>query len=443
MRTTLTGLEELLEPLAAATASGIALRDFLALLDKAKPMLAESLGGGVVGRALALKTLNLCLAKYHFGARSATVFSKPLGLVVDPINNCSLSCPGCVHSTRSRAEKLFDWNSGMLSEECFGDLMQRYGPWALEIMLCNYGEPLMNPKTPQFIARARSYLMRTGLSTNMTSKRFDAGAYVDSGLDFMTISLDGATQATYERYRRGGDLQQAFANIRALVEARRERGRENPIISWQFLAFEHNAHEIEPAIAVAKELGVDQFVVAMPFDVSWDDPTIHPAVAVEPRTIYFRKDSERRMIANFNPAPNDLATEAIEEAWRTPYPAIPADERTTPSAHSCQWLYRNMVMDATRRVLPCCAAPKPGADLVFDIFSATGDSFNSGKYQAARLHFAGPESSAPGAQGDPHCIRCEWNQDTAHTDGDQVDQYFRTVPDGVFGSEIRRLLFWG
>ncbi len=442
MRGALTNPAELLEPIAAATKSRIPLADFLRLLEKAKPILAEALGGGTVGRALALKTLNVCLAKHHFLTRSATVFSKPLGLVVDPINNCNLSCPGCVHSTRSRTQKLFDWNSGMLSEDCFAALLRRYGPWALEIMLCNYGEPLLNPNTPRFIALARSYLMRTGLSTNMTAKRFDAGAYVDSGLDFMTISLDGATQATYERYRKDGDLEQAFANIRALMAARTASGRENPIVSWQFLAFEHNAHEIEPAIEIARELGVDQFVVAMPFDVSWDDPGIRPAASVETRTVLFRKDSEHRMVANFNPVPGNLAAEAINEAWEADYPALPEGEGTTPSGHSCQWLYRNMVMDATGRTLPCCAAPKPGADLVFDRFTGAADSFNSPKYRKARLHFAGPGSAAPGAEGDPHCIRCEWNQDTAHTDADQVDQYFRTVPGDLFSAGVRQMLNW-
>jgi len=188
---------------------------------------------------------DLCLARYHFHARDTEIFSKPLGLVVDPINNCNLACPGCVHSARSTQEKLFQWNSGMLSEARFEALLQRYGVAALEVMLCNYGEPLMNPLTPRFIRLARTYLMRTGLSTNMTVRRFDARAYVESGLDFMTISLDGATQPVYEKYRRKGDLEAAFENIRKLVDARREAGRRNPILSWQFLAFEHNAHEIE------------------------------------------------------------------------------------------------------------------------------------------------------------------------------------------------------
>jgi len=399
----------------------------------------EGLGSDAAAKAVALKVLNLCLAKFHFCARSVAVLSRPLGLVVDPINNCNLACPGCVHSTRSRGEKLFQWPSGMFSEDCFGHLMRRYGPWGLEIMFCNYGEPLMNPNTPRFIAMARSYLMRTGLSTNMTSRKFDAQAYVESGLDFMTVSLDGATQGTYELYRRDGDLEQAFANIRALVAAKRECGKENPIISWQFLVFEHNAHEIEAAIGMARELGIDQFVVAMPFDVSWDEPSIKPAYSVEPRTVHLRGNPEPRMIANFDPVA--LAEQAIEEAWASGFGS--AKDAGGVSAHSCQWLYRNMVLDATGRVLPCCAAPKPGFELVFDRFTgAGGDSFNSPKYQAARQWFSDPSRYESGPDGDPYCVRCEWNQDTAHTDGAQVDQYFKTVPNGVFGETARSLLAW-
>ncbi len=318
-------MQKILEPVAAAIGSGQDLSGFLDLLNRAKPVLktylAEGLGSEVAAQAVALKVLNLCLAKYHFFARSVDLLSKPLGLVVDPINNCNLACPGCVHSTRSRSEKLFQWPSGMLSEDCFTALLRQYGPAAFELMLCNYGEPLLNPNTPRFIAMARSYLMRTALSTNMTARRFDAAAYVESGLDFMTVSLDGATQATYERYRRDGDLDLAFANIRSLVAARRACGRENPIISWQFLAFEHNADEIDSAISIARELGVDQFVVATPFDVSWDDPGVRPAHSgiahAAPRTINFYGDSERRMIANFNPAPHNLAEAEIAKAWKT------------------------------------------------------------------------------------------------------------------------------
>ena len=205
---------------------------FWKLLDRQKPALFRCLeravGSPIAAKALTLKVLNLCLARYHFLARSTTLLSRPYGLEVDPINNCNLACPGCVHSSRSKDLHLFDWTSGMLSPDRFAAFLDRYGPYAVQITLCNYGEPLLNPHTPEFIRLAKRYLLLTTLSTNMTAKRFDAEAYAASGLDFMTVSLDGATQGVYERFRKKGDLELAFANIRSLVEAKRSLGQSAP-----------------------------------------------------------------------------------------------------------------------------------------------------------------------------------------------------------------------
>jgi MoaA/NifB/PqqE/SkfB family radical SAM enzyme len=445
---------EVLAPLGESVRRGDSPREFLTLLEASKARLCAALTGGAgspaAAQVLTLKVMNLFLARYHFHWRSTEVFSKPLGLVVDPVNNCNLACPGCVHSARSTQEKLFQWNSGMLSEARFEALLRRYGVWALEIMLCNYGEPLMNPLTPRFIRLARTYLMRTGLSTNMTVRRFDAQAYVDSGLDFMTLSLDGATQPVYERYRRKGDLAAAFENIRRLLAARRESGRTNPIVSWQFLAFEHNAHEIGLALETARQLGVDQFIVATPFDVSWDDPGIRPAVGVEPRIIQFAGASDRRLTENWMPFPDDLRTAEIGRAFDAGWSGqlgSAASAGAVRAEHTCHWLYKNLVMDATGRVIPCCAAPKAGADLVFDVFSEADprDAFQSAKYRLARTAFADPQAypeakRKSGLAADPHCVKCEWNQETAHTDGAQVQQYLRTVPGAPFDAESMEIL---
>ena len=75
--------------------------------------------------------------------------------------------------------------------------------------MCNYGEPLVNLETPKLVRAAKRYLLHTMISTNMTVPRFDAEAYVESGLDYMMVSIDGATQEVYERFRRKGDLDRA------------------------------------------------------------------------------------------------------------------------------------------------------------------------------------------------------------------------------------------
>ena len=65
----------------------------------------------------------------------------------------------------------------------------------------------------KLIRLAKTYLMGTAISTSLSVRRFDAEAYVESGLDFMGLSIDGATQSVYQRFRRNGDLQLVFDNV--------------------------------------------------------------------------------------------------------------------------------------------------------------------------------------------------------------------------------------
>jgi MoaA/NifB/PqqE/SkfB family radical SAM enzyme len=241
-----------------------------AALDRSKPDLYARLRARhpvPVAQALTLKTLNLFLARHHLRARSVRVRSRPIGLVVDPSNVCQLACPGCVHSERAEALKVFDWPKGTLSARRLDSLFQLYGPYAIGVYFCSYGEPLLNLDTPKFIGLAKSYLLAAALSTSLSLRRLDAEAYVESGLDFMVLSIDGATQPVYERFRRHGHLELVLDNVRKLVEAKRRLRRRTPALCWNFLAFEHNVHEIPLAIRLARKLGVDQFRVAIPFDV--------------------------------------------------------------------------------------------------------------------------------------------------------------------------------
>src|SRR5580698_7038077 len=93
-----------------------AVKPLLELLDRSRDRIQEffrdRLDSPVAARALTVKVLNLCLARYHFLARTTAVLSRPYGLVVDPINNCNLACPGCVHSSRAKELQVFSWNSG-------------------------------------------------------------------------------------------------------------------------------------------------------------------------------------------------------------------------------------------------------------------------------------------------------------------------------------------
>jgi pyruvate-formate lyase-activating enzyme len=245
--------------------------------DKIFDCFRRNLRSDIVAKALTLKSLNVCLARHQFHARSSFLVARPYGVEIDPSNNCTLACPACVHSDRISA--FFDWPSGTLAESRLASFLKRYGPYAVQVMFCNYGEPLLNVNTPRFIRTAKRYLAQTMLSTSLSLRRFDPVAYIESGLDYMVLSIDGASQAVYERFRKKGSLELVCDNIRKLLAARQRLGKRTPVISWQFLAFRHNWQEIPLALHLARELGVDEFRLAAPFDVSWDDPEIQVATA--------------------------------------------------------------------------------------------------------------------------------------------------------------------
>jgi MoaA/NifB/PqqE/SkfB family radical SAM enzyme len=418
--------------------------DILTAVDTARDPLVRQLGDQLKShagtKALTLKILNLLVAKYHFQARSEYLYSRPFGLIVDPANGCNLACPGCVHSEHSKTLKLFDWQKGMLCMDRFQSFLKRFGACAVQIMFCNYGEPTANLQTPEFIRLAKAYLIQTVISTNLTVRRFDAEAYVDSGLDFMYMSIDGATQPVYQQFRQKGSIDLAYENIRKMVDAKRRLGKRTPILRWQFLAFEHNEHEIPLALERAREFGVDQFVVETPFDVSWDAAGIRVS-KVHPISYELTPDPESALKENFAAKIADIEKDEVElefqKGWAS---AVHDDSRPDQkSAHTCNWLYKNMVMDANGRILPCCGAPRPDLHLVFSSFPAEADCFNSRDYQRARAHFAnGPTLGS--TEPAPHCENCEWDHSHTEVGHDQIALYLHAA--GLPSEAIHSLADW-
>ena len=418
------------------------------ILNRAKPDLCARLSPrfpSPLAEALTLKVLNLLLARHHFRARSTSLLSRPFGLVVDPSNVCQLACPGCVHSDRSELLQIFDWPKGTLSETRLSALLKRYSPYAIEMLFYNYGEPLLNLGTPRLIRMAKSCLMKTAISTTLSVRRFDAEAYVESGLDLVHLSIDGATQPVYQRFRRNGDLELVLGNLRKLVDAKRRLGKRYPILDWNFLAFEHNAHEIPLAARMARKLGVNTFRVVNPFDVSWDDAEIRPAM-LKPRVAGDRRfdwPSLADQPTNWNPFPESVDGNAILEAYENPWAGQAADDSPPSPGHSCHWLYKNMVMDATGRIMPCCGSPRPDINLVFGKFDGNGtDPFNSEKYREARAWFSGEvlPPAFPTSNDAPHCTQCEWDHTAVNVGSANIRHYFQSASGAFFDRQSLGIL---
>ncbi|MCX5713912.1 MAG: radical SAM protein, partial [Candidatus Omnitrophica bacterium] len=189
----------------------------------------------------------------EFEEKSVYCNSYPVWLTIDPTNICNLRCPFCPTGFGNIKRP-----KGMMNKEQFKKIMDILGPHLLHIDMQNWGEPLLNNDIYKMISYAKKFDIHVTLSTNFQNfNEISAEDMINSRLDRLILSIDGASQETYERYRRGGSFTKAIENIKTLVRKKKELNSRLPTVIWQFLVFRHNEHEIDIARKMGRELGVD------------------------------------------------------------------------------------------------------------------------------------------------------------------------------------------
>jgi len=183
--------------------------------------------------------------------RKPYIWGYPPVIMIEPTNICNLQCPLCPsgNGTLKRAK-------GYMNLATFQNIVDQVHKKSFMIVLWNQGEPLLNKEILQMIRYASDKKMFTLLSTNGNIKP-DTNSLVESGLDSLIISLDGATQETYNKYRINGTLSNVLDFARSIVKSRQILKKKNPLLRWQFLVMKHNEHEIEMIRKMAEEIQVD------------------------------------------------------------------------------------------------------------------------------------------------------------------------------------------
>ena len=192
-------------------------------------------------------------ASYAFSLLTgkAFVWGMPGAIMIEPTNICNLKCPMCPSGNGSLKRA-----KGYMDFELFKKVIDEVSEYAFMVILWNQGEPFLNKDMVKMINYAHSKRMYTLVSTNANILP-SAEGIVDSGLDRLIISLDGASQETYNQYRINGEIDKVKENVRKLVEAKKKKNTIFPKILWQFIVMKHNEHEIELIQKLAKDTGVD------------------------------------------------------------------------------------------------------------------------------------------------------------------------------------------
>jgi radical SAM protein with 4Fe4S-binding SPASM domain len=176
------------------------------------------------------------LADDHLAGRELST-GKPAHLKIELTNYCNLACPMCPHQQMTR-------EVGYMRPELFRRIIDQAVPELEFAYLHHLGESLFHGKIGEFIRYGRERGVAMGLSTNATYlDQRKARSLLDSGLDFLVISMDAASPDTYDRIRVGGDFATTVGNVRDFFALKRALKSHTTVVV-QMIVTAANQHEI-------------------------------------------------------------------------------------------------------------------------------------------------------------------------------------------------------
>lgn len=194
-------------------------------------------------------------------------------IYVEPTNLCNLECSMCVHRT-------WDEPLGQMSWQVFTRVLEsaKSLPETPSFFFGGLGEPLSHPQLIKMISEAKSIPAKVELITNGTllDEKY-ARQLVETGLDRIWISIDGATPESYTDIRLGAALPEVLHNIKTLKRLRSGGHFPKPEIGIMFVAMKRNISELPAVIKLGRRLGAKYFLVTnvLPYALEKQDEMLY------------------------------------------------------------------------------------------------------------------------------------------------------------------------
>lgn len=207
----------------------------------------------------------------RFFAKAFNPYWKGPKIRLEVSSKCQLKCPLCITGTGfNRTSSPVGWGNLRFSD--FKNLLDQ-NPEIKIIELSNYGEIFLNPDLLAMMAYAYHKKVKlraiNGVNLNYISDEMAEGL-VKYEFEKLKVSIDGASEESYQVYRKGGKLRQVLANIEKINGYKKKYRSKWPKMKWQFIIFGHNEHEIARARQLAQDL-------KMSFKLKFNyKPKVHP-----------------------------------------------------------------------------------------------------------------------------------------------------------------------
>ncbi len=190
---------------------------------------------------------------------------RPRSIRIEASSLCQLKCPSCPNASDAAYPAI---GRGYLRRDDFERLLDD-NSFIRNVELSNYGEMFLNPDLLGILRVAHERRVRltadNGVNLNSVDEEQLEGL-VRYRVRSLSCSLDGASVETYGRYRVNGDFDRVIRNIETINRYKQMYGSRYPLLTWQFIIFGHNEHEIPLAREHAHALGM-----GFRLKLAWDD----------------------------------------------------------------------------------------------------------------------------------------------------------------------------
>lgn len=312
----------------------------------------------------------------------------PSYLQVEPVGQCNLRCQMCPIQFRTDGPP--HGPPAFMAFDTFTGLVDQFEGGLRELHLQGLGEPMMHPRFFDMVTYATTRGIAVSTNSNLTlltARR--AAQCVASGLDWLHVSIDGASPELYQRIRVRSSLERVLANLEHLLAARRRAASSRPHLRMVSVIMRQNLHELPELVRLAHRHEFEGlFVQHLCHDFGESSLPAH----YRPMREFVQEQTllEERLdrVEHYFEAARAVASE-LGVDLRLPPARAREHDGGTPGRERCSWPWTGAYVSYQGLAMPCCMVATPDrlnfGSVVDDGLVAV---WNSAEYDAFRGRLA-------------------------------------------------------
>ena len=266
----------------------------------------------------------------------------PVTLDIELVSRCNFRCSMCQVSSWDKGRRASD-----MKFEDFKKLIdEQYG--VVEIKLQGMGEPFLGRETfyeSIKYARSQSIWVRTVTNASLLHKSDNYRKIIDSGLNELQISIDGADKKTFEYIRRGSKFEKIVENCKLINTYCNDLGVVRTKM-WTVVQ-KANCHQLHDLIHLASDMKFKSLVFSIsPTDWGLDHwSQINSSITAE-------KTFNINLVQELIDLGQDLGVSVY--FWNINSKYDSSNHKTT-----CPWPFGRAYVSSDLRIVPCCMIANP------------------------------------------------------------------------------------